>query len=299
MLLNPTAGASRGPIRAADLAEMAEAYGCRTVTSRYAGELTQLARQEVEAGTSLLIAAGGDDTVREVLFGMDQAGAFRLSPSQRPFLGILPLGTFNNFARYLGVPLDIPSALEAAHHGQTTWIDLGRAAGFLFTESVGVGVDVAAWKAFPRESPSLLRRLWDGAVAVIKAITVFRPKRYFLEVDGQFASMKAYNITIANASHFSASIAIAPHAVKDDGYLDLCIIPALSKLRFVLALPLIFLGKHTAYLKGVRYQRVRHVRLGAERSSTLRIDGRLGPRLPLEVEVQPQVLPIRLPVESD
>jgi len=142
----------------------------------------------------------------------------------------------------------------------------------------------------------VLRRLWDGSLAVLKAMTVFRPRRYFLEIDGELQSFRAYHISVANSSMFSAGFAIAPHAVVDDGNLDLCIIPSFSKFGFLMALPIIFLGKHTIYLKGVRYQKVHRVRLWSNHKSRIRIDGKLGSRLPVDVEVIPQALPIRLPV---
>lgn len=295
VLLNPSSGASRGTKDPEQLARWAARYGTRLRISEFPGQLVQLARQEVERGCPLVIAAGGDDTVREVLHGLDRAGVFDRPFEARPHFGILPYGTFNNFARYLGVPLDIETALKAAHQGETVRVDLGRAHGILFTESVGVGIDVAAWKAFPKESPSVFRRLWDGALAVLKAITVHRPRRYFLEVDGQFRQVRAYSITVANGSYFSASVAIAPHAVRDDGLLDLCIIPSLSKWMFFFSLPLIILGKHTLYLRGVRYQKVSRVRIWAEHRALLRVDGALRLNLPVEIEVLPQALPIRLP----
>lgn len=293
ILLNPASGFSRGANDIDALTALAAEFGCRLRVSSFAGQLTDLAR--TEAGSPLIIAGGGDDSVREVLWGMDQAGVFERPADQRPFFGILPLGTFNNFARYLGLPLDPRGAVQCAVEGVLHQVDLGRAGGQLFTESVGVGLDVAAWKAFPRESPSVLRRIWDGAIAVLKALTVFRPRRYFVEVDGRLQSFRAYHITVANSSHFSAGFAIAPHAVIDDGNLDLCIIPSLSKLGFLMAIPIIFLGKHTAYLKGVRYQQVRRVRLWAEHNGVIRIDGKLGPRLPVDIRVVPQALPMRLP----
>lgn len=296
VLLNPASGASRGPNNLELLTALAEEHGLRLRPSEKVGDLTRLACEEARAGCPLIIAAGGDDSVREVLWGMDQAGVFQCPAEERPYFGILPLGTFNNFARYLQLPLDPRQALETALTGRPHRVDLGRAGNRLFTESVGVGVDVAAWKVFPKESPSVLRRLWDGAIAVIKAITLFRPRRYFLEVDGRLQSFRAYHITIANSSHFSAGFAIAPHAVIDDGNLDLCVIPSLSKLGFVMAIPIIFLGKHTVYLRGVRYFQVKRVRLWSERSgSLLRIDGKLGPPLPADIQVLPQALPMRLP----
>ena len=295
VLLNPASGASRGANDTQGLTSMATEYGTRLRTSEKEGDLVDLARAEAEAGCPLIIAAGGDDSVREVLMGLNLAGVFERPIEERPLFGILPLGTFNNFARFLGLPLNPKAAMQCAHEGVPHQIDLGRVGTQLFTESVGVGVDVAAWRAFPKESPSVFRRLWDGALAVAKAVTVFKPRRYFLEVDGRKQSFRAYHITVANSSHLSAGFAVAPHAVVDDGKLDLCVIPAFSKLGFLMTIPFIFLGKHTAYLKRIRYEHVRRVLIGSEKSGQLRIDGKIGPHLPVDIEVIPQALQVRLP----
>ena len=268
------------------------------------------ARDAVLQGRSLVLAAGGDDTVRAALFGMEEAGYFKdESLRKTTTFGILPLGTFNNFARFLGVPVDdLDAAFETAHHGELRWVDMGRANSTLFVESAGIGLDVAAWRAFPKEDPRLLRRLWDGAKAVVQALTVFRPRLYHLVIDGEPRKLRAYDITIANCDRVSAAILIAPEAVKDDGYLDLCVIPPISRFRFLLALPLLFAGKHTAYLRGVYYVKVREVTISAfsrfwVRRSTVRprssigvrVDNAVIQKLPLRVCVLPAVLPIRLP----
>lgn len=294
VLLNPVSGASRGTNDVESLTRWAQEYGSRLRCSERAGHLTEMAREEVKAGTRLIVVAGGDDTVREGLLGLDQAGVFDMPVEQRPAFGIVPLGTFNNFARYLGLPAEAELALREAHTGEMRFVDLGRAHGHLFTESVGVGLDVEAWEAFPKESPSVFRRLWDGALAVVKALTRFRPRRYRLLVDGRPSLVRAYSITVANCSLFSAAVTIAPHAVVDDGQLDLCVLPAVSRLRFILNLPLVFLGKHTQ-VKGVRYEQVRQVRIEGSVPAQVRIDGKLKGWLPVDIEVMSRALPMRLP----
>lgn len=268
------------------------------------------ARDAVLQGRSLILAAGGDDTVRAALFGMEEAGYFTdESLRKTTTFGILPLGTFNNFARFLGVPVDdLDAAFATAHNGVLHGVDMGRANDTLFVESAGIGLDVAAWRAFPREDPRLLRRLWDGAKAVVQALTTFRPRMYHLTIDGVPRKLRAYDITVANCDRVSAAIQIAPQAVKDDGYLDLCVIPPLSRLRFLLALPLLFAGKHTAYLRGVYYIKIKQVTISAysrfwvRRSSVkprssigVRVDNAVIQKLPLRVSVLPAILPIRLP----
>lgn len=299
LLLNPAAGASRGPKNWELLRGLAEEFHLQLKLSEQPGDLTRLAREEALRGAALIMVGGGDDTIREVLLGLDEAGVFQRPRNSRPQLAILPLGTFNNFARHLGLPLEPRAAFECAFGGKLRYADLGQVRWSggrkVFTESVGVGVDVAAWRVFPAESPSVVRRIWDGALAVVRALTVFRPRRYYLEADGEVQHLRAQSIIVANSVRFSAGFAIAPEAIMDDDHLDLCVIPALSKLGFLMAIPLIFLGKHTVYLKGVRYQRVQRVRIWAKHRCLFRVDGHIAGRAPIEIEVLGQSLPVRVP----
>ena len=257
--------------------------------------MRKVARQAVLEQRPLIITAGGDDTVRDALFGMGDAGYFGdAALRERITFGILPLGTFNNFATSLGLPMDLEAAYINAHEGRLTLVDIGMADSTLFIESVGVGIDVTAWRVFPPEKPNLLRRLWDGGLAVARALTIFQPRRYSLVVDGVPRRVRAYNVTVANSSRFSAGLLIAPEALPDDGYLDLCIIPALSKLGFILAIPLVFLGKHTL-LKGVHYSKVRDVRISAIKRFSVRVDNQVKQKLPIHVSLLPRLLPIRRP----
>ena len=156
--------------------------------------------------------------------------------------GILPTGTFNNFASFLRIPRDLERAWRSAHAAPLRFVDLGWVDGLIFTESIGVGMDVEAWKAFS-EKPSVWRRILDGAVAVVRALYHYRPRRLRIEVDGEAREVSVFDLTVANCERFSAAFSIAPHAVMDNGKLDVCILPARSKLAFLTSLPLIFFGK--------------------------------------------------------
>src|SRR5262245_2940857 len=102
VILNPSSGNSNAaPIEAA-LASLEEAVLWPT---RAAGDAIRLARQALDEGAELVVAAGGDGTIGEVVNGL--AGGL-----DRVRLGILPLGTGNDFARALGLPLELGQALE-------------------------------------------------------------------------------------------------------------------------------------------------------------------------------------------
>lgn len=274
---------------------LGEQYGQRVVFSESPGQAEALALQAAREGDPLIVAAGGDETVREVLRGMfAPESPLKFGSPPGSFFGVLPLGTFNNFANYLGVPADLQQALHAFHHGRESWVDLGRVNGKVFTESIGVGIDVAAWKAFPPEPPTLAERLMSGSVAVIQALARYKPHRFILRADGHERRLRAYSVTVANTQQFSSAWTVAPHAVRDDGKLDLVVIPAISRARFIAALPLIFWGKHTSFLREVQYHHVKEVTITAHKPYPVRVDGALSLRLPVNVQVIPKAVPVRL-----
>lgn len=308
ILLNPASGAGKGGRALPAVRELAQRLEIDLVETEFAGQATILAREAVRVGRPLVVAAGGDDTVREVLHGMFYRGsplwpetAGLSSPPEVPMarteitaLGIIPLGTFNNFATYLNLPWDPIQALEIAHAGRTAWVDLGRLEdGTIFTESVGVGLNVEAWLGVTVEAAGMLERLWQGLLSFARAFYAYQPKRLQVRLDGKPLQLKVMDLTVANSSHFASGIAVAPNAVIDDGNLDVCILPPMSKLAFLAAVPLFMLGAHPR-LPAVRYSYAREVRISASRPHPVRVDGKVMRRLPVTIEVLPRALPVRL-----
>jgi diacylglycerol kinase family enzyme len=97
-----------------------------------AGDGRRLAREAVTQKAEMVIAAGGDGTIREVI--QELAGT-------ETALGVLPIGTVNDWARETGIPLDVHGACEILVHGRTRRVDLGRVNGHYFLLMVGSGLD--------------------------------------------------------------------------------------------------------------------------------------------------------------
>lgn len=255
------------------------------------------ALEAVKHGRPEVIVAGGDDTVRQVLYGMyGPDSPLRPGPNHdqtRTCLGIVPTGTFNNFGAHLGLPRDIEAAFRLAHEGSIRWIDLGWIDGMIFTENIGLGIDVEAWKGF-RERPSVWWRLWDGLKAVLRALYYYHPRKVRLRIDGEISEHTIFHLTVANSERFCAAFSIAPHAKLDDGMLDVCIFPRRSKLAFLATLPLVFFGQHTRYLRDVKYIKAREVLIESNKPYVVRVDGKLSRRLPVRIRALAGALPIRI-----
>ncbi len=141
VILNPCADIGHGIRKKVLINSEGEKWGGLDLelTNR-AGHALHIAREAVQEGYDVIVAAGGDGTVHEVVNGMLQDGR----PSAR--LGIIPLGTGNDFAYAMNAATDIPTAIENIFHGQSRSVDLAqivddRAVNKIFANNLGVGFD--------------------------------------------------------------------------------------------------------------------------------------------------------------
>ena len=181
-----------------------------------------------EAGeTDLLIAAGGDGTLNEVVHGL-----MDLSKGARPALGVVPLGTANDFAAGCGIPRDPEEALALCIEGEAAPIDIGKANEhwFLNAASVGFGAEVTA-----TTPPELKRLLGHAAYTVMGAILAMNVHHYHgrLNLPDREITGSGPVAIVGNGRQTGGGVQVAPRARIDDGLLDVLVvrqIPAMALL---------------------------------------------------------------------
>jgi lipid kinase YegS len=181
-----------------------------------------------EAGeVDLLIAAGGDGTLNEVVHGL-----MDLSTGARPVLGVVPLGTANDFAIGCGIPRDPEKALALCMEGEGVPVDVGKANEhwFLNAASIGFGAEVTA------STPSELKRLLGhAAYTVMGAILATNVRHYQgrLTLPDREITDAGPMAIVGNGRQTGGGVQVAPHARIDDGLLDILAvrdIPAMALL---------------------------------------------------------------------
>jgi len=185
-------------------------------------------RFAAEAGEAdLLIAAGGDGTLNEVVHGL-----MDLSKAARPVLGVVPLGTANDFAVGCGIPPDPEKALALCLKGQVLPIDIGKANEhwFLNVASVGFGAEVTA-----TTPPELKRLLGPAAYTVMGAILAMNVHHYHgrLTLPDREITGSGPIAIVGNGRQTGGGVQVAPRARIDDGLLDVLVvrqIPAMALL---------------------------------------------------------------------
>lgn len=241
VVFNPYAGRGRGHKRADEVRSALQAAGIEheSVVSEDRGHAIELAQRAALAGWDVVVAAGGDGTVNEVVNGLMLAEA----EGMHSRLGIMPFGSGNDFASALGVPLDLRQAAQKLAGGETRRVDLGRVNGRYFDNSVGIGfeatINIQAHRiTWVRGQPQYF-------LAILRSLT--HPTYLSVDIykdDGDRLNRQVLIISVGNSHRTGGGFLITPDAVLDDGLLDVCIADAIPRRRILQLLPKVVNGTH-------------------------------------------------------
>jgi lipid kinase YegS len=185
------------------------------VTSKK-GDVRRFASEAAEV--DLLIAAGGDGTLNEVVHGL-----MDLSMAARPILGVVPLGTANDFATGCGIPRNPEKALALCMEGDRVPIDVGKANEYWFLNaaSAGFGAEVTA-----TTPPELKRLLGPAAYTVMGAILAMNVHQYHgrLTLPDREITGSGPVAIVGNGRQTGGGFQVAPRACIDDGLLDVLVV---------------------------------------------------------------------------
>lgn len=287
LLLNPAAGSGRARRLGARAVACLEEHGLRTeiVLSRGLGELEERAAREAERGRARVVALGGDGTLSEVARGLLSV------PGAVTALGVVPLGTGNDFVKSAGLPRGWREACQALAAGfRTRNIDAARANGRWFVNAVGFGFDAAIARATRRYKwlPGPLG--YAGGLVEALAAGVGRPV-CTLRWDGGEDRRAVTLVAACNGQYLGGLFRLAPEAVLDDGQLDLVWADALGRMQVLRHAPRVIRGTHGT-LAVAHQARSRRLEIESDRPMPAQADGELlGEEIDrLVVELVPGVL---------
>lgn len=290
MVLNPEAGsAADGIVLREALDRLPEV---RIRPTRRAGDARIFAREAARSGAERVVAAGGDGTVNEVVNGLMDA-------SRPVTLGVLPLGTANDFARSLALPEELERAVDVLVTGRTRRIDVVETRGSRPRHLVNVAAGGFGGRVQERVDSGRKRIL--GPLEYVRSaaeeLPELEPYDLRMTADGETVEASVYSVVVANGSRSGGNVAVAPEARMDDGLLDVVLISALDPPELLLLLPKILLGKHLDD-EGVLYRQAAVVSFHARPPMPFSGDGEPLGEEPLEFRVRPAALEVACPSEG-
>lgn len=283
IILNPSAGKAR------DLddivARMARLPDTEIRLTTKPGSAARFAKTALKNGRELIVAAGGDGTLNEVVNGIgENSGNVRV--------GLIPLGTGNDFGRSIGVPPDVDEAIDLIRAGETRAVDLVR----VTSDEVRYFVNVSAggFSGLVNEKLTAeMKKTW-GPLAYLRsaaaALPELRAYRTTLAFDNDESLMlELYNVVVANGRYVAGGMLIAPEAAIDDGLLDVILIPKRPAPELALVVAQIALGTHLSS-DAIVYRRTAKLTVNSKPGMWFNVDGELVGNEPARFEIVPRAL---------
>lgn len=296
LLVNPAARAGTDSGPATRAAELLRARGVQTtvVSGGSAEESSALLRTALDVGVDAVAVAGGDGTVHLAIQEVAGTGV--------P-LGIVPVGTGNDFAATLGLrELDVVAAADVIAAGDTRRIDLARVTRDGGSTTFFGSVLASGFDSRVNDRANAMRWPRGGSrynIAILIEFLTLSGIPYDVEfelADGTRDRIRGDLVmaTVGNGRTYGGGIPIAPDADPADGLLDLVLVRPAGRLRLLRLLPHVYRGTHGT-VPEVSIQRVRAVRLSAP-GVTAYADGDPIGALPLAIDVAPGALSVFAPV---
>lgn len=273
LIFNPNSDRGRSGQRAADLRAMVETLGGADWRgTEYPDHASEIAAQA--AGYDTVVALGGDGTVHEVVNGLMQIPA-----EQRPRLGVVPIGSGNDFAYAAGLPLDnAQEAVRRALTGAARAVDVGlikdgTGRSEYFDNTVGLGFDGAI--NIRSRAITYLYGFAMYLTAVIQSIILnFEAPRLKVQYDGGALDQNIMMMTIGNGPREGGGFMTTPMSKLDDGIFDFLYIHQLSRLRLLQLLPKVMNATHVGE-PDVTILQTTHLVIESDRALPIHIDGEL------------------------
>nr|WP_246245762.1 lipid kinase [Mesorhizobium zhangyense] len=283
LVVNPKA--RRGGETIAPALDVLKASGIEVVdmTAGKDQPIDELIRKQA-TGCDLVIVGGGDGTLN--------AAAPALVDLKLP-LGVLPLGTANDFARTVGIPPDPVKAAEVIAQGLLTPIDLGEVNGHLFfnVASIGFSAELAA------DLSDKAKKRWGKLGYGIVAARLLARSRLFsahLDHDGTTEKIRTLQISVGNGKHYGGGMTVEETATADDGRLDFYSLEVDHWWRLLALLPSLRRGTQGRW-DDVRAFQTTEVTVRTSRPRPVNTDGELCTTTPAHFRIRPKALSVFVP----
>ena len=283
IIFNPVAGSAGAAEKIAKRLKKLNPIAFRI--TRRKGDAERWARRARTSKASTVIVAGGDGTLNEAVNGL---GMF----ARRKLIGLIPLGTGNDFARTLGLPALIDDNIDILRAGRTAQIDIVRVKSKRSRYFVNVSAGGFSGMVDEKITPQI-KRSW-GPLAYIRGAAAALPHlhAYKTEIvldDDERLSTGLYNVVVANGRYVAGGLPIAPTADPADGKLEVVLIPKLGAAEMALLAAEIVLGKHLSSNATI-FRQARKIAVRSRPGMWFNVDGELVGNAPAVFQIMPRAL---------
>lgn len=291
IIYNPTSGRELFRKHLPEVLERMEIAGyetsCHATTCE--GDATAAAITAVERKFDLIVAVGGDGTLNEVVSGVSKF-------EDRPKIGLIPMGTTNDFARAVHIPRDINKAVDIIIQGDSVPVDVGMMNDRYFINIAGGG----RMTELTYEVPSKLKTVLGQMAYYLKGIEMLpsiRSSNVRIEYDGEVFDDKAMMFLIGLTNSVGGFEKLAPDASINDGKFTLLILKEVNMAEFIRLASLALRGEHLSN-PHVIYAKASRISVSSEERVMLNLDGEFGGVLPAVFQNLEKHIEVLVPIQA-
>ncbi len=275
IILNPTADRGRARDAVPEIRRTLEAKGISfELLVTPSTEVAGMRVLEQAHTASMIVAAGGDGTVHAAVNALMQAKENHgIIP--KATLGVIPIGTGNDFAKMLGLSKNLGDSLNTLMNHDRKTADIARISNDdspdrFFSNNVGVGFD--AFANYKSKQIRYLRGVALYYAAVLNSVFQYKHSEMHIQIGGESIKRKILMVTAGNGACSGGGFYITPEARIDDGMLDVCVIDSRARIQMLLDLPKVTKGSHEK-VKGVLMTRATELTITSETPMPIHADG--------------------------
>ncbi|MGE6259852.1 diacylglycerol kinase [Heyndrickxia sporothermodurans] len=290
IIYNPTSGREVFKKHLATVLQKLEKAGyeasCHATTA--AGDAIEAAKVAVDRKYDIVIAAGGDGTINEVVNGLAEQ-------EFRPKLGVIPVGTTNDFARALHIPRDIEAATDIIVQGDTIPVDIGKMNSSYFINIAGGG----RLTELTYEVPSKLKTMLGQLAYYMKGIEMLpsiRATEVRIEYDGKLFEGEAMLFLVGLTNSVGGFEKLAPDSSINDGLFSLIILKKTNLAEFIRVVSAAITGNHIND-PNIIYTSANRIKVSSSEKMQINIDGEFGGLVPAEFENLYRHLEVFVPID--
>lgn len=278
LIYNPTSGREEIKKKLADILQRLEQGGIETSCHATTGpnSARQAAAEAIERDFDIIIAAGGDGTLNEVINGMAEQ-------ERRPALGIIPAGTTNDFARALGIPRNWEAACDIIIKGHLQAIDIGKANEQYFVNIAGGGSITELTYEVPSKLKTMLGQL-AYYVKGLEKLPYIRPISLKMTGEEEYYNDEAMLFLVANSNSVAGFEKLAPEASLSDGLFDVFILKKSNLAESIRAASAALRGELVSD-PHVKYFKTSRLTITSKDYVQMNLDGEFGGTLPCNISM--------------
>lgn len=299
IIVNPNAGVKKGAKEWPAILRLLNSEGIihKACMTEHKNHAIHLARKGIEEGYRKLAVVGGDGTLNEALNGIFLQQACQVAEIT---LGMIPVGTGNDWCRMFGIPFDFPGAVKILKEGRTFVQDIGKVTYHKAGEQIErhfINVAGMAYDALVAKKTNLFKEKGHGGPLtylwfIFASLFQYRFLDAVIEVDGETVFKgEVFSMNVGICKYNGGGMMQLPYAVADDGLLDVTLIEKAPKWMVIRHTGKLYDGT-LVRLPFIRTFQGRFVRIRSTQKIYLETDGESLGHTPFVFEILPKTLKV-------